>query len=211
MLAPKLGEQYADLAEQHHASRLGMWVFLASELLLFTALFTLYAAYRVMYPAAFAEGVRHNAIVLGSVNMVLLLTSSLTLSLAVQAIRADKARRSALLVGVTVALGVLFLGLKLTEWGMHLREGIAPGASYHYAGLQGHGFVIFFTLYYLMTGLHAVHLSVGLVVLTVVGVATWRRRYSAAYHLPLELGGLYWHLVHIVWVFLWPMLYLMRG
>lgn len=210
MIAPKLGEQYADLAEQHHALRLGMWVFLASELLLFSALFTLYAAYRVMYPAAFAAGVAHNSIVIGSVNMVLLATSSLTLSLGVSAIQADRGRRAALLIGATVALGFVFLGLKLAEWGMHVRVGIEPGASYHYAGLQGHEYVIFFTLYYLMTGLHAVHLLGGVAYLVVVGVGCWRGRYSAAYHTPVELGDLYWHLVHIVWVFLWPMLYLMR-
>lgn len=210
MIAPKLGEQYADLGEQHHALRLGMWVFLASELLLFSTLFTLYAAYRTMYPAEFAAGVAHNNIVVGSVNMVLLATSSLTLSLGVHAIQADKPRRAAALIAATAALGLLFLGLKLGEWGMHLREGIAPGSSYHNAELRGHGYVIFFTLYYLMTGLHGVHLLGGLVYLVVLGVGCWRGRYSAAYHVPLELGGLYWHLVHIVWVFLWPMLYLMR-
>jgi cytochrome c oxidase subunit 3 len=187
-----------------------MWIFLTSELMMFSTLFTLYAAYRTMYPQAFAEGVRHNAIVIGSVNMLLLATSSLTLAVGERAVQADRPRRAAWFIGATVCLGLAFLVLKLSEWGIHLGEGIAPGASYQSAGLQGHGLVIFFTLYYLMTGLHAIHMLVGIVVLGVIGVNTWRRRYGAAYHVPLELMGLYWHLVHIVWVFLWPMLYLMR-
>jgi cytochrome c oxidase subunit 3 len=206
----RLQLQFESLEKQTHAARLGMWLFLASELLLFSALFTLYASYRAAYPRSFHEGVAHTRFASGAAMTVVLITSSLTVALAVDAIR--RGRRGACLawLGGCIGLGLLFLGLKAAEYADHLSHGIRPGVHYVYAELPERGAALFFTLYYLMTGLHAVHVIAGLIVLAVVGVGVRRGRYDAGYHTPVELGGLYWHLVDIIWLFLWPVFYLMH-
>jgi cytochrome c oxidase subunit III len=208
--AHHLAEQFQDEERRAQALRLGIWTFLATELFLFAGLFTLYAAYRTMYPAAFAEGAAHNDVVIGSVNTIVLITSSLTVALALHAVRGGREKRAGQLLAVSIVLGLVFLGLKATEYADHIHHGIVPGASYRFAELPGNGPRMFFNIYYLTTGLHALHVIAGLVVLAWLAVGCFRRRYSAAYHLPLELGGLYWHLVDLVWIFLWPLLYLAR-
>jgi cytochrome c oxidase subunit 3 len=210
MPAPRLAEQFEDLAKQADAARLGMWVFLGSEMLLFGGLFALYAAYRAMYPADFAEAVALNNVGLGTTNTVILITSSLTVALGVGAVRTSQPRRAALLFALTFTFGAVFLALKGAEYAQHFREGIYPGLGYHHAELGSGGAVMFFTLYYVMTGLHALHVTAGMLVLGWLGWGCWRARYSAENPLHVELGGLYWHLVDIVWIFLWPMLYLMH-
>ena len=205
-----LVEQFENPIKQKEAARLGMWAFLGSEVLLFTGLFALYASYRAIYPAEFAAGVAHNDLFLGTTNTFILLTSSFTVAMAVHEIRQNRARLSAVLLFISVLFGAVFLALKFTEYGEHFREGIYPGPRYHFAEMPGGAARIFFTLYFFMTGLHALHVTAGMSVLTWVGVAAWRRQYSPEYHTPLELGALYWHLVDVVWIFLWPCLYLMH-
>jgi cytochrome c oxidase subunit 3 len=206
-----LHEQFQDLTKQEHAARLGMWVFLGSELLLFAALFTLYAAYRTMYPHEFAVAASHDNVLIGSMNTIILLTSSLTVALSIHAVRAGHPKRASILLLVTMVLGALFLALKLTEWGQHLSEGIAPGVHYTNTEMTGYGYALFFTLYYVMTGLHAIHVTIGMIILGWLAVKCWREEMSSAFQLPVELGGLYWHLVDLIWIFLWPLLYLVRG
>jgi cytochrome c oxidase subunit III len=210
MHAPLLHEQFEDLDKQAHAARLGMWVFLASELLLFAGLFALYAGYRVMYPVTFAQAVAHDDVALGSANTAILITSSLTVALSVHACRRGRPRRAGWLLVASLAFGLLFLAFKGLEYGEHLREGIAPGAGYVYAGLEARGANIFYTLYYLMTGLHALHVVVGTGLLAWLASGCFREIYSSADHVRVEVGALYWHLIDIVWIFLWPMFYLMR-
>jgi cytochrome c oxidase subunit 3 len=210
MPAPRLAEQFEDLTKQSDAARLGMWVFLGSEMLLFAGLFALYAGYRAMYPAEFGEAVSHNSVAIGTTNTVVLITSSLTVALSVAAVRASRPRRAALLLAVSLLLGLVFLALKGAEYAQHFHEGIYPGRGYHFAELPSGGGVMFFTLYYLMTGLHALHVTAGMAVLGWLAWGCWRGRYSAEDQLHVELGGLYWHLVDIIWIFLWPMLYLMH-
>ncbi|HEY0190944.1 MAG TPA: cytochrome c oxidase subunit 3 family protein [Kofleriaceae bacterium] len=201
-------EQYESLERQHDTARLGMWLFLGSESLLFAGLFALYAAYRFVYPAEFHAAAAHANVVLGSINTYLLLTSSLTVALAIHAVRRGQRRRSVALLATTMALGVAFLVLKGLEYAEHLRDGIAPGAYYHAAGPAPHGTVLYVTLYYLLTGMHALHVTGGLCML---GWLAWRARrgdFTPESHIALELGGLYWHLVDLVWIFLWPLIYL---
>ena len=205
-----LVEQFENPIKQKEAARLGMWAFLGSEVLLFTGLFALYASYRAIYPAEFAAGVAHNDLFLGTTNTFILLTSSFTVAMAVHEIRQNRARLSAVLLFISVLFGAVFLALKFTEYAEHFREGIYPSARYHFAEMPGGAARIFFTLYYFMTGLHALHVTAGMTVLAWVGVCAWRRQYSPEYHTPLELGALYWHLVDVVWIFLWPCLYLMH-
>ena len=204
----KLEVQYDTLARQHATARLGMWIFLASESLLFAALFALYAAYRFVYPAEFHAAAAHANVLLGTINTYLLLTSSLTVALAIHATKLGQRRRALLLLAITIGFGVAFEVLKGVEYAGHLADGIAPGGYYSFSGLPAHGAVLYFTLYYLMTGLHALHVLGGLCALAWLWVRLYRGRIGAANYLSLELGGLYWHLVDLVWIFLWPLIYL---
>jgi cytochrome c oxidase subunit 3 len=208
MPAPRLAEHFEDLPKQAYAARLGMWIFLGSETLLFAALFALYASYRTMYPEDFAAAVGHNNVVIGTANTLILITSSFTVALSVGAIRASRARAAGWLLALSVLFGGLFLVLKAIEYAEHFREGILPGAGYHFHELPGPGAILFFTLYYLLTGLHALHVIAGMALLGWAASGCFRARYSAAYTTPVENVGLYWHLVDVIWIFLWPLLYL---
>lgn len=206
----RLGEQFEDLEKQDHAARLAMWVFLASEILLFAALFALYAAYRAMYPDAFALAAAHNNVAIGTVNTFILITSSATVALALWAVRGGLTRLASGLLFFSIGCGVLFLALKGVEYAQHFRAGIYPGMGYRSAELTGPGARLFFTLYYLITGLHAFHVVAGLSVLGWLAAGTLRGRFGPDNHLRFELGTLYWHLVDIVWIFVWPLLYLLH-
>jgi cytochrome c oxidase subunit III len=203
-------EIYADRRDRTHALHLGMWLFLGSETLLFAGLFALYAAYRSSYPAEFVAGVNHNDAAIGTINTLVLIVSSFCVAWAVHAIRRDNRRACLLALGGAMVLGTAFLIAKSVEYAHHLAEGIAPGAAYASHALPEVGTQLFFTLYYTMTGLHALHVIAGLTILAWVARRVWRRRTTAVRHVELELGGLYWHLVDVVWIFLWPLLYLTR-
>ncbi len=204
----KLADHFQDLDHQAHAARLGMWLFLGSEVLLFAGLFALYAAYRVRFGDDFLTAAGHNNRFLGTLNTLVLITSSYTVAAATHATRAGQPRRTLKLLATTVLLGIVFLGVKAIEYRAHFREGIFPGAYYQNPPSQGAR--MFFTLYYLLTGLHGLHVIGGLTALTFITVGVARDRYTPERHLPLELGGLYWHLVDVIWIFLWPLLYLAR-
>jgi len=210
MRAPHLYEQFEDLDKQAHAARLGMWAFLGSELLLFAGLLTLYACYRVMYPIDFAAAIEHNSVAIGTANTLVLITSSLTVALSLHAVRLGHQRAAGGLLVFSVACGLLFLSLKGLEYRQHFHEGIYPGASYHLEELPGSGARAFFTLYFLLTGLHALHVIAGMIILAWLAAGAFRHSYSPERFIHVELGGLYWHLVDVVWIFLWPMLYLMH-
>lgn len=198
MRAPSLHEQFEDLDKQGHAARLGMWAFLGSELLLFAGLFALYAGYRVMYPVDFTAAVAHDNVAIGTANTVILITSSFTVAMSLDVVRKGKPRTAAALLLVSIGLGALFLVLKGVEYGQHFHEGIYPGAGFRDAELSTYGSRTFFTLYYLMTGLHALHVTVGLVILLWLAWGSWRRSYSSANHTHVEVGALYWHLIDVI-------------
>jgi cytochrome c oxidase subunit 3 len=195
-------------AQQAHAARLGMWLFLATEILLFAGLFVAYGLYRHLFPSHFAAASHRLSRLWGTVDTLVLITSSLTMALGIHAVRAGHRRTAVLHVALTVLLGVAFLGLHAHEYAMDLHEGAAPGAFYHSRELPFTGAAMFYTLYFLMTGLHSIHVMAGCSVLSWLGYRTWRGDFSPAYVTPLELGGMYWHLVDSIWIFLYPMLYL---
>ncbi len=202
-------EHFASLEQQAHAARFGMWIFLASEVLLFGALFALFASYRVHYPAAFRDAVAHNTKILGSINTGVLLVSSTLVACSVQVLRAGRTRIAAKLVAATMTLGVVFLAIKLTEWLEHFREGIYPGGvGGYFLDHARDGYSQFWTLYFGMTGLHALHVIIGLSVLGTMLVSMIRGRLTAVHSHRLEVAALYWHLVDLVWIFLWPLFYL---
>lgn len=203
-----LGEQFHDLERQAATLRFGMWIFLVSEILLFAALFTLYAAYRTMFSEDFREGVLHNTFAYGTANLFILLTSSLTASLALYGARRDRRRWTGLMLVATAALGLAFIAVKLTEYGKHVEEGSTPGPWYHYAELPTFGGNRFFTMYWGMTGFHVLHLAAGVLVVSWMAVRAFKGHYTARYHVKLEMGTLYWSLVDLMWIFLWTILYL---
>jgi cytochrome c oxidase subunit III len=208
VLEPKLGEQFSDFATQEETLQLGMWIFLATELLLFAALFALYASYRTMYLQDFKQAIEHNTLSFGTVNMYVLLTSSLLAALSVSAVRASRPRAAALLLAGTAALGLAFLAIKLVEYGRHWREGSLPGPYYHFAEAPTFGGDRFFTMYWVMTGFHALHVTAGVGVVGWMATRAWRGAYTPVLHAKLVMGTLYWHLVDVIWIFLWPLLYL---
>lgn len=210
MAVQYLEHHFQDLAKQTHAARLGMWIFIGSEALLFGALFTLFAAYRVMYPGDFRDAAGHTNLALGTAMTLLLITSSYAVAACMQAVRQAKSRAIVRLLSTAAALGVVFLVLKGIEYTLHFRDGIYPGAYYRFTALPAPGAHIFFTLYYFMTGLHALHVIGGIGLLSWLAWSAHRERWSPAYHTPLELGGMYWHFVDVIWIFLWPLFYLLR-
>ena len=203
-----VAHHFPNLRQQEHAARLGMWLFLATEILLFGGLFTAYSVYRFLYPLAFEEGSRHLSITAGTVNTVVLITSSLTAALAHHLVEKRRSRAAALCLAITILFALVFLGIKAWEWTHDFEEGFLPGRYFASAEFTTTGAPMFFTLYFLLTGLHGLHVVVGMTVLAVLGVLTWRGRYDHGYVTPVELGAMYWHLVDLIWIFLYPLLYL---
>jgi cytochrome c oxidase subunit 3 len=203
---------FGTFEKEAHATRFGMWIFLASEMLLFAGLITLYSAGRVLHPEAFDEGIGHNLRWLGSINTLVLITSSFTAALAVHAAKALKRGSTLRMLGATAVLGLAFLGFKSYEYAQHLLEGAGPGGETHFfAAHPTPGLPLFFSLYYLTTGAHAVHVIVGLIVICVLMTKVFRRVLEPRLSHHVELGALYWHLVDVIWIFLWPLYYLTGG
>jgi cytochrome c oxidase subunit 3 len=194
--------------QQREASSLGMWVFLVTEILFFGGLFTAYVVYRHQYAAGFAEGSRHLDVALGTFNTAVLIISSLTMALAVHS--ASTGRRKALIffLVATMVLGAVFLGVKAVEYHHKFEDHLVPGPHFQFPGPHARSAEIFFSLYFTMTGLHAAHMVVGLGLLTALVLQARKGRYGPHYSTPVEVSGLYWHFVDVVWIFLFPLLYL---
>jgi cytochrome c oxidase subunit 3 len=208
MQASPLAHHFESLEKQAHAARLGMWLFLATEVLLFTALFAAYGVYRFLYPEGFAQSSRSIETWIGLVNTIVLVTSSFTVAMGLDAAVKGKNRRTALLFAASVGLALVFLGFKAIEYTHHFQEGQLPGRYYTFEGVQAPGASLYFSLYFLITGLHGIHVVIGMTALAVVGALAWRGRFTPAYHTPVELSGLYWHLVDLIWIFVFPLIYL---
>lgn len=205
----ELEMQYETPVQQREAATLGMWVFLATEVLFFGGLFLSYTVYRAVYPTEFAEAGKHLNITIGTINTAVLLTSSFFMALAVHAAKTDKSKKCAIYLWVTWILGFAFMLLKAYEYYDDIKEHVIPGATVTpEAGSTPIPRLLYF-IYYAMTGLHATHLTIGLCVIAVMAVRAARGSFSKDYHTPVELTGLYWHFVDIVWIFLYPLLYLM--
>ncbi|HEY3043750.1 MAG TPA: cytochrome c oxidase subunit 3 family protein [Vicinamibacterales bacterium] len=203
-----LAHQFDSLDQQREASTLGMWIFLATEVLFFGVLFATYALYRAWYAEAFAAASRELLIWAGATNTAVLITSSLTMALAVHAAQTGDRRGLMRFLVLTMILGAAFLGIKAFEYYTGLVEGHFPGAGFRFEAKHFQHAQIFFSLYYLMTGLHALHMIVGLGVMAVMLWLSRRGTITAEYYAPIEISGLYWHFVDIVWIFLFPLLYL---
>ncbi|PYI82664.1 MAG: cytochrome oxidase subunit III [Verrucomicrobia bacterium] len=201
-----VAEQFEDAEQQFEAAHLGMWTFLATEILFFGGLFMAYITYRHAYPDGFAAGSRHTDLFYGTFNTVVLLTSSLTMALAVHAAQQDKTKSLVRCLLMTLGFAAAFLVVKGFEYHKDIVEKLLPGPSFLPA--LAPKAEIFFYLYWAMTGLHACHVLAGVGVLSVITWLARRGRFSRRYHTPVEVAGLYWHFVDIVWIFLYPLLYL---
>jgi cytochrome c oxidase subunit 3 len=198
---------YVDADQRSVAQHLGMWTFLATEILLFGGLFACYMVYRATYPAVFVEGSRRLDFWIGTANTVVLLSSSLCMALADNAAKLDQRTLLRRCLAATWLLGALFLGLKFWEYHQKFAEHLVPGAHFQPGGSGAPQLQLFFFLYFAMTGLHALHMLAGL---TAIAWVIRRTRAGSACVAPVEMTGLYWHFVDCVWVFLYPLLYLVR-
>lgn len=192
--------------KDYAGAKLGMWLFLFTELILFGGLFLLYAVYLARYPQAFTAGGRELNVVFGAANTVILLTSSLLAAMAVTAVQRDERRTAVLLLGGTILCAGFFLVIKYLEWSAKIRHGIYPGSHRLATGAPGES--VFFSLYYLTTGLHGLHVLIGGTLLGCVAVRVRRGAVHAGDYVLLENGALYWHLVDLVWIFIFPLYYL---
>jgi len=207
--ATHLRHHFATAEQQMDASMLGMWTFLITEVLFFGGMFTSYAIYRSMYPDAFASTSRYMNVVLGGSNTAVLICSSLTMAMAVRAAQLSKRKELMNFLVLTVIFGTTFLVIKGFEYHSKWVEHLVPGFGFQYepAYYAQHAQILFF-LYFCMTGMHAIHMIVGLGLLTYLWIKAKRGVFSTNYFSPVEMIGLYWHFVDIVWIFLFPLLYL---
>ena len=187
-------------------AKLGMWLFILSELLLFGGMFILYSAYRYKNPVDFHHASRELEVLLGTFNTIILLTSSLSMAASISALQTGERKLSMVLLMATMALGLLFLVNKGFEWGMKIEHGIYPSSPILLARAKGE--ILFFGLYYVMTGLHGLHVLVGICILCGMLIFIARDKLNQMRFVPLENAGLYWHLVDIIWIFLYPLFYL---
>jgi cytochrome c oxidase subunit 3 len=203
-----LAEQFDDAVQQREASTLGMWAFIATEVLFFGVLFAGYAFCRVQFPEAFIEASRHTDVWLGTIETAVLLASSCAAALAVREVQLGGRRAASGLLVVTATLGVAFIVMHGFEYAAEYRESLIPGIRYTQYGAHAAAMQLFFCLYYFITGFHGLHVSIGVVLLLVMAWRTWQGMFDQHYHTPLEMVALYWHLVDIVWIFVYPVIYL---
>ena len=200
---------FEDVEQQHQASWLGMWVFLATEVMFFGGMFACYFVYRHWYPQAFAAASNHLDIWLGAINTAVLICSSFTMAMAVYSAETSRAKALVRYLILTIVLGLVFLGIKFFEYYSKFEEHLVPGSSFRFEDSLARPAENFFSFYFAMTGMHAVHMIIGIGLLTALIFKARRGRFSGAYYTPVELTGLYWHFVDIVWIFLFPLLYLL--
>jgi cytochrome c oxidase subunit III len=215
---PILSHQFDDVDQQTEASTLGMWLFLATEVMFFGGLLTAYAVYRTTAPREVALASKELNVALGCINTVVLLGSSLTMAMGVRAAGLRAQRELVMWLALTMVLGTAFLGIKAVEWTADYHEHLIPGVNFQVPekdrtiveqeGLRPGKMELFFVLYFFMTGLHAIHLIIGVVLVGVMAYLSWRGWFSGGGATQIEVTGLYWHFIDIVWVFLYPLLYL---
>jgi cytochrome c oxidase subunit 3 len=204
---PKLQHHFYDMEQQLEASILGMWVFLVTEVMFFGGMFMAYIVYRNWYPDAFAHGSNELNVTLGAINTLVLICSSLTMALAVRAAQVGSRPGQVVNLILTMMFGTTFLVIKFFEYKAKFDHHLVPGLNFN-PDLP-HPSQIFFSLYFLLTGIHAAHMIVGLGLMSVMLRLAWKGTFTREYYAPIEISGLYWHFVDIVWIFLFPLLYLL--
>lgn len=199
---------FVDAEQQFDAAKMGMWVFLVTEVLMFGGLFAAYIVYRLWYPELFVMASEELNTLWGGVNTIVLIGSSLTVAMAIKSAQLNQKRNVTINLAITLALAAIFMVIKYFEWTHKFHLGIFPGEFYSFEGIDHPKANVFFSLYYLMTGLHGIHVLVGMGLMTWLLVRSMKRHFSNEYYTPIEITGLYWHLVDIIWIFLFPLFYL---
>jgi cytochrome c oxidase subunit III len=208
-VANTLKHHFESPEQQKDASTVGMWVFLITEIMFFGGLFLAYFAYRQAYPAAFASASNKTVLWIGATNTTVLICSSLTMAMAVHSAAVGKSKLIVLFLILTLLLGGTFLGVKAYEYHDKWVHHEVPGHNFECEGCVDAGHTpLFFALYFGMTGLHAMHMIVGVGILLVLIPKAWKGQFFPEWHTPIEMFGLYWHFVDIVWIFLFPLFYL---
>jgi cytochrome c oxidase subunit 3 len=235
---PALQHHFDTMAQQKEAAVIGMWVFLLTEILFFGGLFVAYMIYRIWYFDAFALASKSLDLFWGGLNTAVLIGSSLTMALAVRAAQTNQRQWTVKWLVLTMLLGCVFLGVKVIEYADKFEHHHVPGPNYiwdeHAAPAAGAGHApdaaatatarqtaltphqlqnttqLYFSLYFTMTGLHALHMIIGVGLMMVIAWMAWKGKFDAEYYTPVEMSGLYWHFVDIVWIFLFPLLYLVE-
>jgi cytochrome c oxidase subunit 3 len=207
---PGLAHHFESYEQQKESATLGMWTFLVTEILFFGGLFAAYSLYRSLYPTVFGAASRTLDLRLGAFNTAVLIGSSLTMALAVRGGQVGRPKTTFGMLLGTLALGSTFLGVKAIEYADKFHHHHVPGPSFHFEGPDAPHAQLFFSLYFLMTGLHALHMVIGAAILVLMLRPAWRGAWTPANHNFLEGFGLYWHFVDLVWIFLFPLLYLVE-
>ena len=197
------------MEQQLEASILGMWIFLVTEIMFFGGLFMAYIVYRTTYPDAWVKSSQELNVYMGGLNTAVLICSSITMALAVRSAQVGSRRGQIVNLILTILLGSTFLVVKYFEYAAKFEHHLVPGPHFGPTPALPFGSQIFFSLYFIMTGIHAAHMIVGIVLMSVILVMAWRGRFTPDYYGPIEVSGLYWHFVDIVWIFLFPLLYLL--
>jgi len=195
-----------EIHRDDEASKTGMWLFLFTEMLLFAGLFVVYSVYRFRNATAFHLAAHELSVFVGTVNTIILLISSATIAMSITAIQKKSKKLALFLLFITLVLGLVFLINKYFEWGHHIKDHIYPGSSI--LAMRGQGDVLFYGLYFFMTGLHALHIIIGMIFIGVIARLIMRNKIDSGNFVLLENSGLYWHLVDLIWIFLFPLFYL---
>ena len=203
-----LQHHFSDSHQQQESAKLGMWIFLLTEVLLFGGLFTTYSVFRAWQPEMFLNAHSHLNVYMGTLNTVVLITSSVTMALAIRSIQLDQKKASLRFLVITLLLAGVFLVVKYFEYSHKFHLGQLPGKFYTFDGIEGTNPHVFFSVYFLMTGLHGIHVIGGMSVISWLIYKVKRNAFSAEYYTPIEMTGLYWHLVDLIWIFLFPLFYL---
>lgn len=206
--AAHLEEQFDEPVQQREAATLGMWIFLSTEILFFGVLFAGYTVMRMLHPAGFAIASRQTDMLLGTVETAVLLTSSSLIALGVRAVKLNQMRAATWLMAGTACLGLSFLVMHGFEYHKEYTEHLIPGIDFARGGPESSAVELFFFLYYCITGFHSLHVAVGVILITVLAVRVSRNVYGSKRYTTPELTALYWHLVDIVWIFVYPLIYL---
>ncbi len=206
---PELQEQFETPSQQKEASTLGMWIFLVTEVMFFGGLFLAYTIYRKEFTATFALASNTLNVVIGAANTAVLICSSFTMVMAVRSAQIGSRKALVVFLILTILFGGVFLGVKAYEWNEKFVEHHVPGPTFHLEGTEAQGPAqLFFSLYFTMTGLHALHMIIGEGLMVFLLWQAWIGKYGPTYYTPVDIGGLYWHFVDIIWIFLFPLLYL---
>jgi len=206
--SPHLQHHFRDMSQQFDAAKIGMWLFLVTEVLMFGGLFIGYGIMHAKHPAAFQAAHHHLDRILGSVNTIVLLVSSFTMVVAVWAAQTSRVKALIANLWITFGLAGVFLAIKYFEYAHKFHEGLLPGRFYSHVGDTVPGQFLFFSFYFMMTGLHGIHVVIGMIAILLLLRRAYKGHFSSTYFGPVEITGLYWHLVDLIWIYLFPLMYL---